>query len=138
MSVAALGLTSGPVLGIFLLGMLSTRVDRSAALFGFIAGLVGMVYLAVGQGQCTKAQPCTGLLALANVNEFVYTPILTVWTGMAAYGYALVAGGDPGDLQGLTLWSLAPAKEGARGSSGSDTEERLLQEEAVALTFDHD
>merc|ERR1712216_606090 len=72
LSVAALGLTSGPVLGVFLLGMLTTRVGPPSCLLTFITGLLGMVYLAIGQAVCTKDDPCSGFLAIANLNEFVY------------------------------------------------------------------
>lgn len=83
------------------------------------------------------------------MNEFVYTPVLTVCTILAAYAYALVDGGDPGRLEGLTLWSLAPPSKGSKGaqggsgSSGSDTQERLLgqvhgQEEMAADVRRHE
>jgi len=114
LAVTALGLTAGPVLGIFLLGMMTVRVDSRSALTAFAAGLWLMVYFALGQAFCSKEQPCGGVLFFANLNEFMLSPILTFVTLVVGLAASLICPDQHAkhtlDLEGLTIWTI-PEKE---------------------------
>eukprot|EP00658_Telonema_sp_P-2_P020248 TRINITY_DN18001_c0_g1_i1.p1 TRINITY_DN18001_c0_g1~~TRINITY_DN18001_c0_g1_i1.p1 ORF type:complete len:353 (+),score=87.32 TRINITY_DN18001_c0_g1_i1:120-1178(+) len=115
--VAALGLTGGPVLGTFMLGMLTTKTSGPAAEAGLAAGLVAMVYFAVGQGMCSDGD-CSGFMVLGNMNEFMYCPVLTAITTAVGYGTSCCLRADhvPANLDDLTVWTKRPRTKLGNGS----------------------
>eukprot|EP00656_Telonema_subtile_P053838 TRINITY_DN7872_c0_g1_i4.p1 TRINITY_DN7872_c0_g1~~TRINITY_DN7872_c0_g1_i4.p1 ORF type:complete len:594 (+),score=94.14 TRINITY_DN7872_c0_g1_i4:111-1892(+) len=103
--IAALGLTGGPVLGLFMLGMLTTRTTDQGAECGIAAGLVAMVYFILGQVMCSKGQ-CSGVLGPANLNEFMYCPALMCITMGVGYGMSLFKPSCVAKkLANLTVWT---------------------------------
>jgi len=112
MCVAVLGLTLGPVLGIFFLGMLTIRVGEEAALLAFLFGISVMSYLSMGQAICTTDDPCTGFLYFANLNEFAYTPTLTILT--MSFGYTasfVLPAPKAGKCDSRTMWTQKTKSE---------------------------
>ena len=59
-------LCTGPVLGVFMLGMLTTRTSGFGAEIGLLTGLIFMVYFSVGQGMCSDGD-CTGTRVIVSV-----------------------------------------------------------------------
>lgn len=112
--IAALGLTGGPVLGVFLLGMLTTRTSGAGAELGIGAGLLAMIYFAIGQVMCTDGD-CTGVLQPANLNEFMYCPVLMAITMGVGYTASLCTPCESRELSRLTVWTRDP--EATEGSS---------------------
>jgi len=92
-----------------------------------------MIYLAAGQVACSEDAPCQGFLSLANVNEFVYVPILmslTITTGLV-----LALGGEgptQHQLTGLTVFTT----EGDAKREGQPSLERVFDDERLLGSTD--
>lgn len=102
-NLIVLSIFGGCLVGLFLLGFFSVRVDRTAAAWGVVAAILANVYLALG--------------ALKVIPESWRLPLHEYWVGMSvnvvffvtAYGLGLLRNADAdrqkGRLTGLTVWT---------------------------------
>ena len=119
MSAAVQGLFCGPTLGIFLLGMCSTRANAQGALLGYGAGFLVLAVLVVGQAVCSSRPDgdaaCApgGSLHRLTISEWYYGVVGCLVSVVVGYGASL-RWAPPTNLEGLTFFTL----EGAKGKGG--------------------
>ncbi len=98
----------GCLLGLFMAGFFTTRIDNRAALIGLAVAIVLNVYL--------------GVNAAGWLPDQLQVPVHSYWTGilvnfaflMIAGVAALIRGRNSKDLSGLTVWTMKGAKNEQR------------------------
>lgn len=122
-----LGVCAGPLLGMFLLGMLSERSNRQGALIGVCVGAAVMIYYGTTQLICPPGAGDSAAKALPKICDSVafswwLTRIESWWSGVLGVTTTVVVGATASlcfprpplkDLLGLTVWTR---KRGARQS----------------------
>lgn len=127
-----LGLTFGPILGVFALGMLTVRTNWQGVGVALATALPLMFYIGAGQILCMDrdqivGQPgaCSGVLALGSISPYWCCAVLSLFTfvvGLAAS--CLWEKPIPESIRGLTLWTREHSKK----------EFSSLEEQSVQLT----
>ncbi len=112
LSLIVTSVFGGCLMGLFLLGFFTTRVDGRAAIGAMVLAISFNIYLGMG---------LAGLLP-----EAITFPAHSYWTGALVNGVFLVAAyaigclrGNRSDLTGLTVWTM-----GSKGSGGLSQEEQ--------------
>jgi len=118
-SNSLLGLTFGPILGVFALGMLSLRTNWQGVSVALAAALPLMLYIGVGQILCIdgvqageQIEACSGVLALAAISPYWCCAVLSLFTFVVG-NVASCFWAPPGShsLEGLTLWTRTRSKK---------------------------
>ena len=98
-------LFAGCVMGIFLLGFFTTRVDHVAALVGLVVAVTVNIYLVLSAiGWLPQQITCP-------VHEYWTSPLVNVTFMVVAYGTSWFRTHDPAKLAGLTVWTMMRQKE---------------------------
>ena len=110
MSAAVQGVFCGPTLGVFLLGMCSTRANSQGALCGYVSGFCVLLACIVGQAVCSsrsaddKACAAGGSLHVLRLSEWWYGAIGCLVTGPVGYVCSFMwPAPAPAVLAGLTF-----------------------------------
>jgi len=101
-SLIVTSIFGGCLMGLFMLGFFTRRVDAFAANWALVAAALLNVYLGLG--------------ALGMIPESVRVPIHSYWVGVLvniafivlAYGLSLLRRAPARNLEGLTVWSMKP------------------------------
>ncbi len=110
----ASGLFSGPISAVFLLGMLSKRVNTFGVLTGFVFSVLLIIYTLVGEITCVGLSSsvktpavCSGFLFYAQMNAWVVATFLGIPTATVALIVSYMTG-TPSDaqVQNLTWFSF--------------------------------
>eukprot|EP00944_MAST-04C_sp_MAST-4C-sp1_P000885 g885.t1 len=110
----ASGLFSGPVSVVFLLGMLSTRVNTRGIIAGFAFSIILIIYSLAGEITCVGLSStvkipdvCNGFLFYAQMNAWAVATILAIPTAVVALvvSYATERPSES-QLRNLTWYSL--------------------------------
>ena len=98
-------LFAGCVMGIFLLGFFSTRVDHVAALVGLVVAVAVNFYLVLSAiGWLPQGITCP-------VHKYWTSPLVNVTFMVVAYGISWFRTHEPAKLAGLTVWTMMRQKE---------------------------
>ena len=90
----------GPLIGIFLMGFISTRVHYQAAVIGIVVSFILNVYLGLN---CLKVlPPCLQL----PIHAFWTNIIINIFYCIFVYVVSKVWYRNPGNLTGMTLWTV--------------------------------
>ena len=116
-----LGMTSGPVLGTFLLGMLTVRANAKGVLLSFALSTLLILYFGIGSLWCTGNSTSTaicshGFLTFAEISNFWFNPFLCVFTFLVGCMASAAFEGRRFDVEKLTMCA----------TSGKEHEEKLL------------
>jgi SSS family solute:Na+ symporter len=107
-SLIATSVFGGCLMGLFMVGFFTRRVDGTSANLALGAAVVFNVYLGLG--------------ALGALPDSVAFPAHSYWVGflvnaafiLAAYVLSLARRTPPGDLEGLTVWTMSGARAADR------------------------
>jgi SSS family solute:Na+ symporter len=101
----------GCVLGIFMLGFFTTRVDNVSIIVGMLSAIAVNVYLMAGDFNWLPK------FMVLRVHEYWTVALVNAVLLVIAYPVALLRGNCKKDLTNLTVWTMK--KKGLKNSSGS-------------------
>ena len=114
MKCKCLMIPNRPLLGLFLLGMLTERVNHHAALLGVVAGVLTMLYYGLTQLICP---PGGGDSKAADLPSICAQPLFSWWlTRLESWWSGVLGTGTTMLVGGLSSWCFgAPASSATRG-----------------------
>lgn len=103
-SLIVTSIFGGCLMGLFMVGFFTRRVDGRSACVALTAAVGLNIYLGLG--------------ALSLLPEQLTLPVHSYWVGVlvnlvfigVAYGLSLLRGAPPGELRGLTIWTINPER----------------------------
>jgi SSS family solute:Na+ symporter len=114
------GFLAPPITAVFLLGLLSKRINATGAFWGLIVGFVlGMLKLTVQTMVRSGSLPPEGPLgALGAFNGYYFTGVLFLISVVLIVGISLLTKAQPeSQIAGLTFWSVTPAQKAENRAS---------------------
>ncbi len=102
---------AGCIMGVFVLGFFTTRVDYAAALAGMAVAVLLNIYLVLG---VVGWIPETWAIP---VHKFWIGPMVNVVFMVVAYGTGCLRQRKVEDLAGLTIWTMEPIRTTERGEA---------------------
>jgi solute:Na+ symporter, SSS family len=116
------GFLAPPITAVFLLGLLSKRINATGAFWGLIVGFVlGMVKLTVQTIVRSGGLPAAGLFrALAEFNPYYFSGVLFLISVILVIGISMATAPQPeAQIAGLTFGSVTPEQKAENRASVS-------------------